>query len=119
MLEKGYAGHIRALGGASDGDLVSVSGGVPAIVRAWDLAAGHIIHEWPIAEQNPDRSVLLLKLIRFKQMISATSVINLIAKEDTVYIKRYNCYWFSDVSLHLYLFLHWDCTVLTGPFIFI
>ncbi|XP_076672940.1 ER membrane protein complex subunit 1 isoform X1 [Andrena cerasifolii] len=55
VLEKGYAGHIRALGGASDGDLVSVSGGVPAIVRAWDLAAGHIIHEWPIAEQNPDR----------------------------------------------------------------
>ena len=55
VLEKGYTGHIRALGGASDGDLVSVSGGVPAIVRAWDLAAGHIIHEWPIAEQNPDR----------------------------------------------------------------
>ncbi|CAK9820665.1 ER membrane protein complex subunit 1 [Anthophora plagiata] len=55
VLEKGYAGQIRALGGISDGDLVSVSGGVPAIVRAWDLATGHILHEWPIAEQNPDR----------------------------------------------------------------
>ncbi|XP_054002778.1 ER membrane protein complex subunit 1 isoform X1 [Hylaeus anthracinus] len=55
VLEKGYAGHIHALGGVSDGDLVSVSGGVPAIVRAWDLATGHILHEWPIAEQNPDR----------------------------------------------------------------
>ncbi|KZC03992.1 ER membrane protein complex subunit 1 [Dufourea novaeangliae] len=55
VLEKGYAGHIRALGGIADGDLVSVSGGVPAIVRAWDLATGHILHEWPIAEQNPDR----------------------------------------------------------------
>ncbi|XP_076174613.1 ER membrane protein complex subunit 1 isoform X2 [Ptiloglossa arizonensis] len=55
VLEKGYAGHIHALGGVADGDLVSVSGGVPAIVRAWDLATGHILHEWPIAEQNPDR----------------------------------------------------------------
>ncbi|XP_071864290.1 ER membrane protein complex subunit 1 isoform X2 [Bombus fervidus] len=55
VLEKGYAGRIRALGGITDGDLVSVSGGVPAIVRAWDLATGHILHEWPIAEQNHDR----------------------------------------------------------------
>ncbi|XP_060821021.1 ER membrane protein complex subunit 1 isoform X1 [Bombus pascuorum] len=55
VLEKGYAGRIRALGGIADGDLVSVSGGVPAIVRAWDLATGHILHEWPIAEQNRDR----------------------------------------------------------------
>ncbi|XP_068973626.1 ER membrane protein complex subunit 1 isoform X2 [Bombus flavifrons] len=55
VLEKGYAGRIRALGGIADGDLVSVSGGVPAIVRAWDLATGHILHEWPIAEQNHDR----------------------------------------------------------------
>ncbi|KOC59525.1 ER membrane protein complex subunit 1, partial [Habropoda laboriosa] len=55
VLEKGYAGQIRAIGGISDGDLISVSGGVPAIVRAWDLATGHILHEWPIAEQNPDR----------------------------------------------------------------
>lgn len=55
VLEKGYAGQIRALGGVTDGDLVSVSGGVPAIVRAWDLATGHILHEWPIAEQNHDR----------------------------------------------------------------
>ncbi|XP_043249487.1 ER membrane protein complex subunit 1 isoform X2 [Colletes gigas] len=55
VLEKGSAGHIHALGGVADGDLVSVSGGVPAIVRAWDLATGHILHEWPIAEQNPDR----------------------------------------------------------------
>ncbi|XP_034174844.1 ER membrane protein complex subunit 1 isoform X2 [Osmia lignaria lignaria] len=55
VLEKGCAGHIRALGGVTDGDLVSVSGGVPALVRAWDLATGHILHEWPIAEQNPDR----------------------------------------------------------------
>ncbi|XP_076628542.1 ER membrane protein complex subunit 1 isoform X2 [Colletes latitarsis] len=55
VLEKGSAGHIHALGGVADGDLVSVSGGVPTIVRAWDLATGHILHEWPIAEQNPDR----------------------------------------------------------------
>ncbi|XP_076226646.1 ER membrane protein complex subunit 1 isoform X2 [Nomia melanderi] len=55
VLEKGYAGHIHAMGGVADGDLVSVSGGVPAIVRAWDLATGHILHEWPIAEQSPDR----------------------------------------------------------------
>ncbi|CAD1469229.1 unnamed protein product, partial [Heterotrigona itama] len=55
VLEKGYGGRIRALGGVTDGDLVSVSGGVPAIVRAWDLATGHIFHEWPIAEQNHDR----------------------------------------------------------------
>ncbi|XP_078041863.1 ER membrane protein complex subunit 1 isoform X2 [Augochlora pura] len=55
VLEKGYAGHIRAMGGVADGDLVSISGGVPAIVRAWDLATGHILHEWPMAEQNPDR----------------------------------------------------------------
>ncbi|XP_050573758.1 ER membrane protein complex subunit 1 isoform X4 [Bombus affinis] len=55
VLEKGYAGRIRALGGIADGDLVSVSGGVPAIVRAWDLATGHLLHEWPIAEQNHDR----------------------------------------------------------------
>ncbi|XP_076656000.1 ER membrane protein complex subunit 1 isoform X3 [Halictus rubicundus] len=55
VLEKGYAGHIRAMGGVADGDLVSVSGGVPAIVRAWDVATGHILHEWPMAEQNPER----------------------------------------------------------------
>ncbi|CAL7933903.1 unnamed protein product [Xylocopa violacea] len=55
VLERGYAGRIRALGGVADGDLISVSGGVPAIVRAWDLVTGHIFHEWPIAEQNHDR----------------------------------------------------------------
>lgn len=55
VLEKGYGGHIRTLGGVADGDLISVSGGVPAIVRAWDLATGHILNEWPIAEQNTDR----------------------------------------------------------------
>ncbi|XP_014599099.1 PREDICTED: ER membrane protein complex subunit 1 isoform X1 [Polistes canadensis] len=55
ILEKGYAGHIRAIGGIADGDLISVSGGVPAIVRAWDLTTGHILNEWPIAEQNSDR----------------------------------------------------------------
>ncbi|XP_043801911.1 ER membrane protein complex subunit 1 isoform X1 [Apis laboriosa] len=55
VLEKGYAGQIRALGGVTDEDLVSVNGGVPAIVRAWDLATGHILHEWPIAEQNHNR----------------------------------------------------------------
>lgn len=60
VLEKGYAGRIRALGGIADGDLVSVSGGVPAIVRAWDLATGHILHEWPIAEQNHDRFVNII-----------------------------------------------------------
>lgn len=57
VLEKGYGGHIRTLGGVTDGDLISVSGGVPAIVRAWDLATGHILNEWPIAEQNTDRFV--------------------------------------------------------------
>jgi len=57
VLEKGYGGHIRTLGGVADGDLISVSGGVPAIVRAWDLATGHILNEWPIAEQNTDRFV--------------------------------------------------------------
>ncbi|XP_014469109.1 PREDICTED: ER membrane protein complex subunit 1 isoform X2 [Dinoponera quadriceps] len=55
VLEKGYSGHIRTLGGVADGDLISVSGGVPAIVRAWDLATGHILNEWPIAEPNTDR----------------------------------------------------------------
>ncbi|XP_047343681.1 ER membrane protein complex subunit 1 isoform X1 [Vespa velutina] len=55
VLEKGYAGRIRTLGGVADGDLISVSGGVPALVRAWDLATGHILNEWPIAEQNSDR----------------------------------------------------------------
>ncbi|XP_012531273.1 ER membrane protein complex subunit 1 isoform X4 [Monomorium pharaonis] len=55
VLEKGYGGHIRTLGGVTDGDLISVSGGVPAIVRAWDLATGHILNEWPIAEPNSDR----------------------------------------------------------------
>ncbi|XP_015176654.1 PREDICTED: ER membrane protein complex subunit 1 isoform X1 [Polistes dominula] len=55
VLEKGYAGRIRTLGGVADGDLISVSGGVPAIVRAWDLTTGHILNEWPIAEQNSDR----------------------------------------------------------------
>lgn len=55
VLEKGYSGHIRALGGITDGDFITVSGGVPALVRAWDLATGHIINEWPIAEHNSDR----------------------------------------------------------------
>ncbi|KYN02180.1 PREDICTED: ER membrane protein complex subunit 1 [Cyphomyrmex costatus] len=55
VLEKGYGGHIRTLGGVADGDLISVSGGVPAVVRAWDLATGHILNEWPIAEPNSDR----------------------------------------------------------------
>ncbi|XP_046465087.1 ER membrane protein complex subunit 1 isoform X1 [Neodiprion pinetum] len=55
VLEQGCAGHVRALGGVSDGDLITVSGGVPAIVRAWDLATGHILNEWPLAEQNPER----------------------------------------------------------------
>lgn len=45
------------MGGVGDGDLISVSGGVPALVRAWDLATGHILNEWPIAEQNSDRLV--------------------------------------------------------------
>lgn len=56
-MERGYAGRIRALGGIAEGELISVSGGVPAIVRAWDLATGHILNEWPMAERNPDRSV--------------------------------------------------------------
>ncbi|XP_033226104.1 ER membrane protein complex subunit 1 isoform X2 [Belonocnema kinseyi] len=55
VLERGYAGRIRALGGIAEGELISVSGGVPAIVRAWDLATGHILNEWPMAERNPDR----------------------------------------------------------------
>lgn len=64
VLEKGYGGRIRTLGGVTDGDLISVSGGVPAIVRAWDLATGHILNEWPIAEQNTDRFVQNNKLIK-------------------------------------------------------
>ncbi|XP_066599406.1 ER membrane protein complex subunit 1 isoform X2 [Prorops nasuta] len=55
VLEKGYAGKIHALGGIAEGDLITVSGGVPTIVRAWDLATGHILHEWPIAEHNLGR----------------------------------------------------------------
>lgn len=57
-MEKGYPGRIRYLGTSGDGDLISVSGGVPAIVRAWDLASGHILNAWPVAEQNPERYVL-------------------------------------------------------------
>lgn len=57
VFEKGFTGHIRTLGGVVDGDLISVSGSVPAIVRAWDLATGHVLNEWPIAEQNTDRFV--------------------------------------------------------------
>lgn len=45
------------MGGIADKDLISVSGGVPALVRVWDLATGHILNEWPIAEQNSDRLV--------------------------------------------------------------
>lgn len=63
VLEKGYGGRIRTLGGVADGDLISVSGGVPAIVRAWDLTTGHILNEWPIAEQNTDRFVQNKKLL--------------------------------------------------------
>jgi len=63
VLEKGYGGRIRTLGGVADGDLISVSGGVPAIVRAWDLATGHILNEWPIAEPSSDRFVERLSLI--------------------------------------------------------
>ncbi|XP_044011257.1 ER membrane protein complex subunit 1 isoform X2 [Aphidius gifuensis] len=54
VLERGYAGKIHALGGVASGDLISVSGSVPAIVRVWDLTAGHIINEWTFAEQNPE-----------------------------------------------------------------
>lgn len=57
VLEQGCAGRVQALGGITDGDLVTVSGAVPAIVRAWDLATGHIINEWPLAEQNQERFV--------------------------------------------------------------
>ncbi|XP_012260554.2 ER membrane protein complex subunit 1 isoform X1 [Athalia rosae] len=55
VLEQGCAGRVRIMGGVADGDLVTVSGGVPAIVRAWDLASGHIRNEWTLAEQNPER----------------------------------------------------------------
>ncbi|XP_017885451.1 ER membrane protein complex subunit 1 isoform X2 [Ceratina calcarata] len=55
VLEKGEPGNILAIGGIQDGELVTVNGGVPAIVRAWDLATGNIIHEWPIAELNHGR----------------------------------------------------------------
>ncbi|XP_012286292.1 ER membrane protein complex subunit 1 isoform X2 [Orussus abietinus] len=55
VLEQGYTGRIHALRIIADGSLISVNGGVPAIVRAWDLATGNILSEWPIAEQNPDR----------------------------------------------------------------
>ena len=55
VFERGYAGRIRALGGVADGNLISVSGGVPTIVRVWDLATGHILNEWPMTKRNPDR----------------------------------------------------------------
>ncbi|XP_063985411.1 ER membrane protein complex subunit 1 isoform X2 [Diachasmimorpha longicaudata] len=55
VLERGCAGRIRSLSGGGDGDLITVSGGVPAIVRVWDLTAGHILNEWPVAEQNPEQ----------------------------------------------------------------
>uniref|UniRef100_A0ABD2XHY3 ER membrane protein complex subunit 1 n=1 Tax=Trichogramma kaykai TaxID=54128 RepID=A0ABD2XHY3_9HYME len=55
VLEKGYAGHIRAFGHANDKELVTVNGGVPAIVRYWNVATGHILNEWSLAEQNPDK----------------------------------------------------------------
>ncbi|OXU30919.1 hypothetical protein TSAR_001886 [Trichomalopsis sarcophagae] len=55
VLEKGYAGRIRAMENTMDGELISVNGGVPAIVRYWNSATGHIINEWTLADQNPDR----------------------------------------------------------------
>ncbi|XP_011504565.1 PREDICTED: ER membrane protein complex subunit 1 [Ceratosolen solmsi marchali] len=55
VLEKGYAGRIRAFSNVADDELILVNGGVPAIVRYWNLTTGHILNEWPIAEQNPDR----------------------------------------------------------------
>ena len=54
VLERGYAGRIRAFGNVADGELISVNGGVPALVRYWNLATGHILNEWPLTEQNPD-----------------------------------------------------------------
>lgn len=77
VLEKGYAGQIRALGGVADGDLVSISGGVPAIVRAWDLATGHILHEWPIAEQSPDRLVFVVYCYAFSYNNLPTEIIRI------------------------------------------
>ncbi|XP_058792034.1 ER membrane protein complex subunit 1 isoform X2 [Phymastichus coffea] len=55
VLEKGCAGRIQAFSNVVSGELISVNGGVPAIVRYWNLATGHIINEWTLAEQNPDR----------------------------------------------------------------
>lgn len=55
VLERGSGGRIRALSGIENELLISVSGGIPAIVRVWDLASGHIINEWPLTERNPDR----------------------------------------------------------------
>ena len=56
VLEKGYAGRIQAFSNAADSELVTVNGGVPAfIVRYWNLNTGHILKEWIIAEQNPER----------------------------------------------------------------
>lgn len=70
-MEKGYAGRIRAMGNAVDGEIISVNGGVPAIVRYWNIATGHIINEWTLAEQNPDRLVnqkcaLLILILQFQ-----------------------------------------------------
>ncbi|XP_034941142.1 ER membrane protein complex subunit 1 isoform X2 [Chelonus insularis] len=49
-------GKIHALSDVSDGgDLITVSGSVPVLVRIWDPATGHILNEWPLAEQNPER----------------------------------------------------------------
>lgn len=57
VLEKGLAGRIRGFSNGANGELISVSGEVPAIVRYWNLATGHILNEWTLAEQNPDRLV--------------------------------------------------------------
>ncbi|XP_014216207.1 ER membrane protein complex subunit 1 isoform X2 [Copidosoma floridanum] len=55
LFEKGYAGQVRAFANVANGEFVSVSGNVPAIVRYWNLATGHILNEWILAERNPDR----------------------------------------------------------------
>ncbi|KAJ8672798.1 hypothetical protein QAD02_004058 [Eretmocerus hayati] len=55
VFEKGCAGRIRALSNVAEGKLITVSGRVPALVRYWNLALGHIVKEWTLADQNPDR----------------------------------------------------------------
>lgn len=69
VLEQDDAGEIHAVSGVADGDLISISGREPTIVRSWNLATGHILNEWPIPELNPERFVNLIVVIILSRML--------------------------------------------------